>query len=48
MPTGDSDGLHDFFEVRAAASGGRCVFAMVTDPATAGRSVTEQMRARLA
>jgi type III restriction enzyme len=35
-------------DVWAAASCGRCVFAMVTDPATAGRSVTEQMRARLA
>ena len=34
-------------DVWAAASGGRCVFAMVTDRETAGVSVEEQLRARL-
>ena len=35
-------------EVWASASAGRCVFLMATDQATAGVSVAEQLRARLA
>lgn len=35
-------------EVWAAASGGRCVFAMVTDAATAGAPVDEQLRRAVA
>jgi type III restriction enzyme len=38
----------DIGMVWAAASGGRCRFAMVTVPATAGRAVSAQLRAALA
>ncbi len=34
-------------EVRAAASKGRCLFAMVTDTELAGKSLAAQLRAAL-
>lgn len=40
----DSKEKRDIGSVWAAASGGQCVFAMVTDPKTAGRSVQMQLR----
>jgi type III restriction enzyme len=44
----DSREKRDIGRVWAAASGGCCVFAMVTDAATAGLSVNAQMRAAFA
>lgn len=43
----DSREKRDIGKVWAAASGGRCVFEMVTDVATAGRSVAAQLRAAI-
>ncbi|KGM57402.1 hypothetical protein N799_08160 [Lysobacter arseniciresistens ZS79] len=43
----DSREKRDIGQVWASASGGRCVFAMVTDVATAGRSVKAQMQAAI-
>jgi type III restriction enzyme len=40
----DSREKRDGGAVWAAASGGRCLFAMVTDPASAGASVMAQWR----
>lgn len=40
----DSKEKRDIGMVWAAASDGRCVFAMVTDPQTAGKSVQMQLR----
>jgi type III restriction enzyme len=44
----DSKEKRDIGAVWAAASAGRCLFAMVTDPKTAGRSVTEQLQRAIA
>lgn len=41
----DSREKRDIGAVWAAASGGRCVFVMVTDAGTAGSSVAAQLRA---
>lgn len=41
----DSREKRDIGQVWAAASGGRCVFLMATDAATAGRPVGAQLRA---
>jgi type III restriction enzyme len=43
----DSREKRDIGAVWAAASGGRCVFAMVTDATTAGRPVAAQLRAAI-
>lgn len=43
----DSKEKRDIGKVWAAASGGRCLFAMTTDAAVAGRSVGAQLRAAL-
>ncbi len=40
----DAKEKRDIGKVWAAASGGRCLFAMVTDATTAGRSVATQLR----
>jgi type III restriction enzyme len=44
---GDAREKHDIGRVWAAASGGRCLFAMVTDPEKAGKSVAVQLREAL-
>lgn len=43
----DSREKRDIGQVWAAASNGRCVFAMVTDAVTAGAPVGAQLRAAL-
>lgn len=43
----DSREKRDIGSVWARASGGRCLFAMVTDEATAGKPVREQLRAEI-
>lgn len=43
----DSREKRDIGAVWAAASGGSCVFAMVTDAATAGSPVGAQLRAAI-
>ena len=43
----DARKKNDIGTVWAAASGGRCLFAMVTDTAKAGKTVAAQLRAAL-